>query len=110
MIDSWLPGVTTFTKGALKAQIRENSTLRVCVCVLCLSRHHHVTCDLLESHTGSTTTNTPPLLSARPDPTRPPGRTQDGTEDRELSIKPHRQQSCLCVFVCFCQLHFFNSY
>lgn len=77
-----------------------------------LSRHYRVTCDLLESHTGTTITNTPHLRERQPKGEdkwerarggareRQTGEEEDGTQ---LSITHTDSRSfCLFVFVCFC--------
>lgn len=57
-----------------------------------LSRHHHVTCDLLESHTDTTITNTPHLGEEGEPETevkcvrKTAGENEEGKEDKELSI------------------------
>ncbi len=81
-----------------------------CPAIHCLSRHHRVTCDLLESHTGATITNTPQLgeETSRGTECVWDRQREDRGGRRELSIKPHRH-SCLCVFVCFCLAQLFDG-
>lgn len=100
MIDSWLPGVTTFTTGALKAQIRENSTLRVCVSSESLPLSSP-SCDMW-SPGISHRLNNHKHTSAPLGPARPDRRAGPRTGQRTGSCQSNPTDSslvCVCLFV-----------
>lgn len=109
--------------------VKKHAQVCVCVCAAvlrwnawecpanqCLSRHHHVTCDLLESHTGTTITNTPHLGEESPSgedkcvgksARGPRSGEEDGTGGEGGCQSNHNgswstPDFCLFVFVCVC--------